>query len=624
MLYPVMTPSRSVFDLSGIWKFKLDDGTGFSEECCLYPLRNAMNIPVPSSYNEMKEDTDFRDHCGYAYYQKRFSFPIALCKGQRVVLRCEAVTHFARVFLNGKEIGSHLGGFLPFEIGIGEELREDNLLTIAVDNRIDYHTLPVGNLEDVWGSRGTNKITKKANYPNFDFFNYCGITRPVKILTMPANYIEDITLLSEVGHISEVGTSAVIRYRIDCGGNSGSEEKQSSTAERVEHPCRVEIFDRDDRLAGSAEGLDGEIYLNNVHLWQPLKAYLYRVKVTYGKDIYELPYGVRTVRVEGSRFLINGRAFYFKGYGKHEDTFPHGRGENIPMYVKDISLMKWQGANSFRCSHYPYSEEMMRLADEEGFVVIDETPAVGINLMFGGGANFEGRKRSTYDPENGVQTFRHHRDVIRDLINRDKNYACVVMWNIANEPDGAGEGAYEYFKPLYDLAREIDPQGRPVCISSAQVSGGPDTDISATLSDVICLNRYYGWYEGGPNLDEPAQWLYRELKEWERIDKPLMITEYGADTVAGLHDTTPVMFTEEYQVEFYRMNNRVLDEFPFVVGEHVWNFADFATGQGTGRVQGNRKGLFTRDRRPKLAAHYFRERWHTIPDYDYKLPSSYA
>ena len=182
MLYPVMTASRSVIDLSGIWKFKLDDGNGLSEKIYAYPLMDAMNMPVPSSYNDLKEDVSFRDHYGWVFYQRRFALPAALCRDQRVVLRFEAVTHSARVFLNGEEIGSHLGGFLPFEIEISCRLREENLLTVAVDNRIDYHTLPLGNLEDVWGARGKNSSRKKANYPNFDFFNYCGITRPVKLL----------------------------------------------------------------------------------------------------------------------------------------------------------------------------------------------------------------------------------------------------------------------------------------------------------------------------------------------------------------------------------------------------------------------------------------------------------
>ena len=166
--------------------------------------------------------------------------------------------------------------------------------------------------------------------------------------------------------------------------------------------------------------------------------------------------------------------------------------------------------------------------------------------------------------------------------------------------------------------RAEDPVKRPCCMASAQVSGGPDTDVSARLSDVICLNRYYGWYEGGPHLDEAVEWFREELSQWQKLGKPLMITEYGADTVAGLHDTTPVMFTEEYQLEYYRMNNQVLDEFSFVVGEHLWSFADFATGQGTSRVQGNKKGLFTRDRRPKLAAHYIKDRWQKIPNFNYK------
>lgn len=260
----------------------------------------------------------------------------------------------------------------------------------------------------------------------------------------------------------------------------------------------------------------------------------------------------------------------------------------------------------------------MRLCDEEGFVVIDETPAVGINLSFGGGANFGGEGGGTFDAQKGVQTGEHHREVIRDLIARDKNYACVVMWSIANEPDSAAEGAYEYFAPLYELARSLDAQKRPCTLVSVQTAQPPAADCSARLSDVICLNRYYGWYYGGPDLAASERALRSELEEWRRLGKPVIFTEYGADTIAGLHDTVPVMYTEEYQVEYYRMNNRVFDDCDFVIGEQVWNFADFAASQSLLRVQGNRKGLFTRDRRPKLAAHYFRERWNAIPDFNYK------
>ena len=167
MLYPMMTESRLVMDLSGTWDFRLDNGNGFAQKWYDKPLPEPEQMPVPASYNDLKEDVDFRDHCGYVFYQKRFSFPKHLFEHQRIVLRCEAVTHFARVYLNGKEIGTHLGGFLPFEFEIGKELQGENLLTIAVDNRIDYHTLPLGNPEDVWGSRGNEQDSEKSELSEF-------------------------------------------------------------------------------------------------------------------------------------------------------------------------------------------------------------------------------------------------------------------------------------------------------------------------------------------------------------------------------------------------------------------------------------------------------------------------
>ena len=610
MLYPVLTQSRLLSDLSGVWDFKLDNGKGFDEKWYEAPLKDADTMPVPASYNDLKEGADFRDHYGWVFYQRNISVP-AYVKSQRIVLSCAAVTHYAKIYLNGKLICEHKGGFLPFEVELNDVLEDgDNLLTIAVNNVIDYTTLPVGGkanmMSGMMGGMGAGASDKPQNNPNFDFFNYCGITRPVKIYTTPKTYINDITVVSDID-FGKSEPSAVLAYDVDIKGD----DKDSTS-------CKVEVFDAEGKKVAEADGATGKIELENVHLWQPLNAYLYQIKVTAGEDVYTLPYGVRSVRVDGIKFLINERPFYFKGYGKHEDTFPNGRGINLPMNTKDISIMKWQHANSFRTSHYPYSEEMMRLCDEEGIVVIDETPAVGINLQFGGGANFNGQKIGTFDKEHGVQTQEHHKDVIRDMISRDKNHACVVMWSIANEPDSAAEGAYEYFKPLYDLARELDPQKRPCTLVSVQMGTAPDTDCSSKLSDVICLNRYYGWYFGGPDLDVSEKALRKELDAWRSIGKPVMFTEYGADTVSGLHDTTSVMYTEEYQVEYYEMNNKVFDEYEFVVGEQAWNFADFATSQSLLRVQGNKKGLFTRDRKPKMVAHYFRKRWSDIPEFDYK------
>lgn len=599
-----MTPSRFVSDLSGSWDFKKFDDVLPAEEWAKAPLQDAMNMPVPSSYNDLTEDAKLRDYAGWVMYERDLAVPKVL-KNERVMLRFDAVTHEANIYLNGELIGSHKGGFLPFEIDVTDKLTGgDDRLSVAVSNIIDYTTLPVGGKADMMGGlmgTGPAEIDDHApcrNNPNFDFFNYSGITRPVRLYTTPKEaYIEDIVLTSEVND-----KDAVINYAVKVSGSG---------------ECTVTVTDADGKVVAEGTGLDGSLNVKDVQLWQPGEGYMYDVNVKFGDDEYTEPFGIRTVKVDGTQFLINGRPFYFKGYGKHEDTFPNGRGINLPMNTKDISIMKWQGANSFRTSHYPYSEEMMRLCDREGIVVIDETTAVGVNLEFGGGANFQGQKVRTFDKEHGVQTQEHHKDVIRDLISRDKNHACVVMWSIANEPDSYNEGAYDYFKPLYDLARELDPQDRPCTLISVQ-SAPPDKDVSAELSDVICLNRYYGWYFGAPDLEQSEQALRKEMDFWQKLGKPVVFTEYGADTVMGLHDTTPVMYTEEYQVNYYRMNNRVFDDYECVTGEQVWNFADFATSQSLLRVQGNKKGIFTRDRKPKLAAHYFKERWHQIPDFDYQ------
>ena len=594
MLYPVMTKSRMLFDLSGIWAFRMEDeeGQGEREGWAGKPLPQPMTMAVPASYNDMKACAKLRDYHGVVYYQTTVRLARTMLE-ERLVLRCGAVTHHAKVYLNGSLVMAHRGGFLPFEAEVSGFAKEgDNLLTIAVDNRIDHSTLPVGE----------QKVTpagEKVNATNFDFFNYAGINRPVKLYTTPQDFIADLTVTADVDFESG---SAVLHYAVTALG---------------EGEGRVAVYDEAGSLVGQGEGKTGDVTIEKVRLWQPMDAYLYEVRAYFGMDEYILPYGIRTVRVDGTRFLINERPFYFKGYGKHEDTYPNGRGFNEAMNVKDLALLKWQGANSFRTSHYPYSEEMMRLCDREGIVVIDECPAVGLNLRMGGGF-FGATPGATFDPETGIKTGEHHQDVLRELAARDKNFACVVMWSIANEPDSNGEGAWEYFAPLFALMRELDPQHRPCTLVNCQMLTDAEMEVSLKLADVICLNRYYGWYYCSGDLESAEKELRAELEKWAAYDKPIVFTEFGADTVAGLHDATPVMFTEEFQVDYYEMNTRVFDDFPAVQGEQVWNFADFATSQGVVRVQGNKKGLFTRDRKPKMAAHFMRRRWLAIPDFDYK------
>ena len=584
------------FDLGGVWDFQTAGADSWPQEWAQGPLPEPMTIAVPASYNDQKDDVNLRSHYGWAVYQRTVSVPEQVV-GQRLWLRFGAVTHAAQVWLDGHCLGTHKGGFLPFEFEVTDCLSAgEHRLTVAVDNRVDFSTLPVGNEGGIafFGSDnpGIPSIElaktrcRPQNRPNFDFFNYAGITRPVTLYTTPKDYIQDISIVTGVD-----GEKGVVDYTVEAVGRG---------------EVAVTVLDQEGAEVAGAQGAQGRVILPKVRLWNPGAAYLYRLRVTMGDDVYEQSFGVRTVKVEGDKFLINGKPFYFKGFGKHEDSFFHGRGLDQCLNVKDVSLIRWLGANSFRTSHYPYAEEMYDLCDREGIVVIDEVPAVGINA---GGAQ---------NPYEVMRLKDHHEDVIRDMIARDKNHPCVVMWSIANEPDTEHfpQAAYDYFYPLYQLAHARDPQNRPVTLVCCQ--NDYTRDIITRAMDVCCVNRYYGWYNLSGDLDAACDALNTELDFWAGMGKPLMLTEYGADTYPGVHNTNGEMFSEEFQMDYYARLNAELDKRPFFIGEQVWNFADFATIQGPMRVDGNKKGLLTRDRRPKLAAHYFRKRWHGIPDFGYK------
>ncbi|MCJ1782648.1 beta-glucuronidase [Mammaliicoccus sciuri] len=596
MLYPTMTETRNVIDLSGIWSFKLIEYKG--EYDVTTEIDTDLQMAVPGSYNDQGVVSSIRNHVGKVVYETTFTIPNVL-QQERQVLRFGSATHEAEVFVNGQKVVSHRGGFLPFEVEINDVVQKGkNRLTVIVNNILDDSTLPVGNFKEVKDSKGN---IKAVNEPNFDFFNYAGLHRPVKIYTTPKeHYIEDIVIVPHVD-----GQNAQVEYTVKASGNQS---------------IQVDIVDQEGHIVASQNGAESTVEIENVHLWQPGEGYQYTLAVSIKADdevidYYEEPFGVRSIEVKNGQFLINGEPFYFKGFGKHEDTYYHGRGLNEVSNIQDLNLMKWIGANSFRTSHYPYSEEMMRLADEQGVVVIDETTAVGVHLNFS--AALDGSQNT--DTWKKIRTKEDHEQVIKELIARDKNLACVVMWSIANEPDSASLGAKEYFEPLVNLAKELDPQNRP-CTIVTLLNSLPDVCQVQDLVDVICLNRYYGWYVQSGDLEAAKEALRQELDGWleKQPDKPIMFTEYGADTVVGLHAIDDIMFTEEYQVKYYEANHEIIDQCPNFVGEQVWNFADFETSNGVIRVQGNRKGIFTRERRPKAVAHYFRKRWNNIPDFGYK------
>ena len=472
MLYPIITESRQLIDLNGIWRFKLDKGNNLTEEWKNTPLKETMEMAVPASYNDLVESQEVRDHVGWVWYERNFVIPKFLMN-ERIVLRFGSVTHEAKVYLNGELLVEHKGGFTPFEAEINNLLIQgENRLTVAVNNIIDETTLPVGLVKEV--EIDGKKVIK--NSVNFDFFNYAGIHRPVKIYTTPNNYVEDITIVTDFEE-----ATGYVNYEIKTVGEGN---------------ISVSIIDEDNNVVSQGTGKCGKLVIDNVKLWEPMNSYLYKLKVELLNndsitDTYLEEFGIRTVEVKEGKFLINNKPFYFKGFGKHEDSYINGRGMNEAVNIKDFNLMKWIGANSFRTAHYPYSEEIMRLADREGIVVIDETPAVGVHLNFmATGFGGDVAKRDTWKE---IRTKEAHEQVLRELVARDKNHPCVVMWSVANEPDSDSEGAKEYFEPLIKLTKELDPQKRPVTVVTYLMST-PDKCKIGDIVDVLCLNRYYGWY----------------------------------------------------------------------------------------------------------------------------------
>ncbi|GAA4603376.1 beta-glucuronidase [Actinoallomurus liliacearum] len=588
MLRPQETSSRERVGLNGLWAFALDPGDrGRAEQWWRGPLPDAVEMPVPASFNDVPATRDAHDHVGDVWYQREVRIPAGWA-GRRVVLRFDAAAHRAVVWWNDVEVGRHEGGYTPFECDVTEHARPGEIgrLTVVVDNRLEPSTIPPGIVDVLPDGR------RRQRYFH-DFFNYAGLHRAVWLCATPRSYVRDITVTTEVA-----GADARVHYRVDVVAGQVAE---------------VVLRDADGAERARGTTAAGTLEVPDATLWRPGHGHLYRLEVrTSGDDAddYALPVGIRDVKVEGDRFLINGEPFYFRGFGKHEDNPVRGKGHDDVHMVHDFALLDWIGANSFRTSHYPYAEEVLEYADRHGIVVIDETPAVGLNFEIA-------HTLVPGDPPHiwaaiDDTTQAAHLRAIQELVARDKNHPSVVMWSIANEPDSARPEARTYFEPLVRAARAADPS-RPVCF--AQVQLPPDKDVMSDLFDVICLNRYNGWYIDTGDLVTAERELEAELREWVRLHgKPIIVTEYGADAIAGVRSVAAGTWTEDYQIELLETFHRVFDRVDSVIGEHVWNFADFATGYGVNRADGNKKGVFTRDRRPKAAAFALRRRWHPKED----------
>lgn len=566
MLRPQWNEIRKIFDLGGIWELEVKG--------------EKRPIAVPASWNEQYQDLCYEE--GPVVYRKAFYVPSDL-KGKNIRMYFGAVNTDSVVYINGNKLGENHIGYLPFEVDITDSVKfdEENVLEVKVENHLKTDSFPAGRTppEDLLiGSPNSFPAT------NFDFFPYGGIIRDVKLEICDPERIVDV-FVDTSGSRPEEGLGVV---RIDV------EVSESSIGKVLE----MEFASEREEIEITKDSVEFEFKLGNARFWKLDDPYLYglRLKMRDGEkllDSYELKVGIRPIGWDEKRLYLNGEPIFLKGFGKHEEFPVLGQGTFYPMMIKDYNLLKWIGANSFRTSHYPYSEEWLDLADELGILVIDEAPHVGVT-------------RHHYNPETEKLAVEN----VKRMIDRDKNHSSVIMWSVANEPESNHPKAEGFFKALYEAAKQTD-KTRPVTLVSCLDHPDERTrDVALKYFDIISINRYYGWYifqgkieEGLKALDEDVEKLYGRHK------KPVIVTEFGADAISGYHYDPPQMFSEEYQAELVEKTIGLLRGKEYVVGTHVWAFADFKTPQNVRRPIYNHKGVFTRTREPKLVAHVLRRLW---------------
>ncbi|MDF7824606.1 beta-glucuronidase [Pontiellaceae bacterium B12227] len=567
MIYPKRTRTRDLFELNGIWDFarELEPGdfaNGFIPE---------KQVAVPSSYNDLFTEEEFRSWDRGVWYQRTFTMPKML-KDERIVLRFNSVSYRGEAFLNGTRLGEHETGYTPFEFDITDlvDFEKDNRLCVRVENILSTDTVPMGNL-----CNDPEPGQFAGQYPDtpFDFFPYAGIQRPVMIYTTSKKAWLD---------------SVVVTTQND--GTVKVTGKVAGAAAKAVFQC-LETTVESAVVDGTFEA---SFKIDDVKLWDVWEPNLYEVAICIQNDAgealdeYAQRFGVREIKVEGNRILLNGKPVYFQGFGRHEDFPIIGKGLNHSVNIRDHELLKWINANSYRTTHYPYSEELIQLCDEQGILIISEAPAVSINFEFV-----------------TERTLEAHLKVLGELIERDRNYPSVVMWSVANEATTNRPESIPYFKALSELVRSMDST-RPVTMITCKA----EEDMVMEFFDVVGVNLYPGWYHLPGQVKEAKEDLRDTLeKMYAKFKKPILITEFGADTIPGLHSLPAEQWSEEYQTELILGLIEVMRDLDYVVGEHIWNFADFRTAQNFCRVGGNKKGAFTRDRQPKMVCHFLKKLW---------------
>lgn len=502
---------------------------------------------VPGDWNTQKDNLYYYE--GTVWFKKSFDYTKSK-NTNRVFVYFDAANYRTDVYLNGKKLGFHIGGFTPFNFEITHLLKEkDNFLVVKVDNKRTKEAVPT-------------LLT--------DWWNYGGLTRDVKLIETSETFVEDYFIQLDPDN------SRIIKGELTLNGKN---TKQTEV--------RISIPELDIKQSSDTDNngrLSFEIISNKIKYWSLENPYLYDVIISTEEDQVTDQIGFRTIKTEGSQILLNGKSIFLKGISIHEESpLTGGRGHSI----EDAGqLLKWAqelGCNYVRLAHYPHNEHMVRLADQMGILVWEENPVYW-----------------TISWEN-EQTFFNARNQLSEVIDRDKNRASVIIWSMANETP-TSDARNSFLTKLAAYTREKDPTR---LISAAQeqcdYQGNPlvrtISDPFAEEVDILSFNQYIGWYDGGIEKCRTISWNIE-------YDKPVVVSEFGAGAKYGLLGDRDTRWTEEYQEYLYEETLKMIDQIDQLKGVSPWILVDFRSPRRVlPEIQDgwNRKGLISEDGKKKKA-----------------------
>lgn len=509
-------------------------------------------VTLPHTWNAIDGQDGGNDYWrGAAVYCRAFGHP-ELEQDGRAVLEFLGVAMTADVYVNGRHLAHHEGGYSTFRVDITETLQEQNLLCVTVDNSENDRVYP-----------------QKA-----DFTFYGGLYREVNLITVPAVHFE----------LCKDGTPGIkVTPVVDLERNTAA-----ITVETWQNGGTVAItVNGETKMAPSADGhAQAEFTIENVHLWGGVDdPYLYtaRAKLSSGDELTAC-FGCRSFAFAPDKgFLLNGREYPLRGVSRHQDREGLGNALTTKEHREDMDIIRELGATTLRLAHYQHAQEFYDLCDEYGLVVWAEIPYITLHMPNG--------RQNTLDQ-------------MRELITQCYNHPSIVCWGLSNEITASGqvtEDLMDNHRQLNKLCHAMDPT-RPTTMAHAFM-----LEIDSPLipiADLASYNLYFGWYLGDLEQNDSFFDEYHE----KFPDRCIGFSEYGADANPQFQDARPEKgdYTESYQCVYHEHILNCIDQRPWMWATHVWNLFDFAAdGRDEGGKHGvNQKGLVTMDRKLKKDAFY--------------------